>query len=411
MSRASQNRPTIFVTDAGRGSAIAMIRSLGSKNWDVIAADSDPHSPGFHSRYAREHFLYPAPQTAPREFVRALLAAARDKGVDLIIPITDEVILPLSEARAEFEGICRLALPERAVLEVVTNKLKTLELAHRLGVPVPQTHLVHTAQEAVEKGQTFSWPVVLKPQASRLYREQAGVEAFTVCYAETLDQLAEQMGRFEGRCGVLLQEYCAGTGYGVELLMDHGRPLAAFQHRRLREVPITGGASAFRESVPLDRTLYCYSVRLLEALNWTGLAMVEFKVDSGGPRLMEINGRVWGSLPLAVLSGMDFPARLAELYLNGASSNGDREPDAHYTVGVRARNLELDLVWIASVLLGRRRYPFLPMPSRRQGVSALLELANPIYKFDILSLKDPRPGLAEIPKIFRKFRRKLNQTA
>jgi predicted ATP-grasp superfamily ATP-dependent carboligase len=182
--------------------------------------------------------------------------------------------------------------------------------------------------------------------------------------------------------------------------------LAAFQHKRLREVPINGGASALRESVPLDPVMYDYAVRLMGALNWTGLAMVEFKVGAAGAKLMEINGRVWGSLPLAVLSGMDFPGRLAELYLNGQPLNGSLATD--YRVGVRARNLELDVLWIAKVLHGKRRYPFLAMPSRRQGLGALVELFNPSYKFDILSLEDPRPGLAELPKIIGRLRGKLH---
>ena len=58
---------------------------------------------------------------------------------------------------------------------------------------------------------------------------------------------------------MLLQRYHAGEGHGVELLCDRGEPLAAFQHRRLHEVPITGGASALRESVPVDPTLLDYS--------------------------------------------------------------------------------------------------------------------------------------------------------
>lgn len=410
MSRDKQARPTVLVTDAGRGSALAIIRSLGHSGWRVIAADSDERSLGFRSRYARERLRYPPPETAPREMIAALLQAARDRSVDLIIPATDAVILPLSQARDQFEGVCALALPEPAALEVVTNKLKTIELAERLGVPTPRTYLVHTAQEAVEKGHLLSWPVVLKPQVSRLYREQAAIEAYTVCYAENCDHLAEQMRRFEGRCPVLLQEYCCGVGQGVELLMHQGRPLAAFQHRRLREIPINGGASAFRESVPLDPTLYRYSIRLLEALNWTGLAMVEFKVGQGGAKLMEINGRVWGSLPLAVRSGMDFPRRLAELYLYGPPNVG-AGPDTCYRIGVRARNLELEMLWIAAVLRGKRRYPFLSMPRRSQGLAALLGLFNPAYKFDILSLEDPRPGLAEVLKIAVKLRRKMKEAA
>jgi len=410
MSKDKPGAPTILVTDAGRGSAIAMIRSLGRKGWRVIAADSDPSSPGFRSRYVRERVLYPTPETAPREVVQSLLQAARAHGIDLIVPVTDAIIFPLSEARAQFEGLCRLAIPEAAALEVVTNKLKTLELAERLSVPTPRTVLVQTAQEAVERWQGADWPVVLKPQVSRLYRDRKVVEAFTVSYASDRAQLRQQMERFEGRCPVLLQEYYPGVGHGVELLMFQGQPLVAFQHKRLREIPISGGASSFRESVPLDLALYAHSVRLLEALNWTGLAMVEFKVGAAGPKLMEINGRVWGSLPLAVLSGVDFPAGLAELYLRQPPKNGAAS-ETRYAVGLRARNLELDVLWIAAVLRGKRRYPFLAMPSRREGLAALLGLWNPAYKFDILSLEDPLPGLVELFKIVVKLGHKLKEAS
>jgi hypothetical protein len=120
---------------------------------------------------------------------------------------------------------------------------------------------------------------------------------------------------------------------------------------------------------------------------------------------MEINGRVWGSLPLAVLSGMDFPARLAAMLLDGPPA--ESTPNTDYRVGVRARNLELDMLWVAAVLLQERRYHYLPIPSRREAVGALLGLANPAIKYDIMSLSDPGPGVAEIGAIVRKFWRKF----
>ena len=411
MSRKPNDKPTVLITDAGRGSAIAFIRSLGRRGWRVIAADSDPHSLGFRSRYTWERLVYPSSESAPRGLVETLLQAARDKHVDLLIPVTDDVILPLAEARAQFEGVCTLAMPEFDQLDVVTNKLKTLGLAEQVGVPAPRTLLIHTAEDSRAVGSALGWPVVLKPQASRLYRDQAGVDVLEVSYAENPDRLAEQMARFEGRCPVLLQEYYPGDGHGVELLMHQGKPLAAFQHKRLHEVPITGGASSYRVSVPLDPAMYGYSVRLLEALRWTGLAMVEFKVGAQGAKLMEINGRIWGSMPLAVLSGMDFPGRLAELYLYGPPPEGT-SLDTGYKTGVRARNLERDVVWIISVLIGRRRHSFLPAPGRAQALAALPGFLNPMIRSDILSWDDPGPGLAEIPKIFVKLsskRKKLKQ--
>jgi predicted ATP-grasp superfamily ATP-dependent carboligase len=205
---------------------------------------------------------------------------------------------------------------------------------------------------------------------------------------------------------VLLQQYVRGEGHGIELLASEGRPLAAFQHRRLREVPITGGASSFRESVPLDPDLLEASTRLLEALKWTGLAMVEFRVGPDGAHLMEVNGRIWGSLPLAVRAGMDFPARMAELFVDGPPPPGPVETG--YRVGVRSRNLSLDVVWIASTLRPRRRYPYLETPSRRAAVAAALGLLRPGDGYDLLEADDPRPQLAELRGLAAKVREKLS---
>jgi predicted ATP-grasp superfamily ATP-dependent carboligase len=394
----------VLVTDAYLGSATAVIRSLGRRH-HVIAAGSDRISPGFRSKYAAERLLHPDARARPQEMAEALLAAVERRRVDLVVAVTDETILPISALRERFERVCTLALPDPAALAIARDKQATLALAERLGVPTPRTGLVRTVAEARARVAEVGWPVVLKPMASRVFDGEGGIEELGVAYAGGFAGLEQHMARFEGLCPVLLQRYHAGGAVGVELLMHAGRPLAAFQHRRLREVPITGGASSFRESVPLDPELYDHSVRLLGELGWTGLAMVEFKLTEDGPVLMEINGRIWGSLPLAVRSGMDFPARMADLFLSGPPAAGT-PPATGYRVGVRSRHLELDVVWVASVLRRRRRYPFLATPRRRDAVRAGLRLVLPGDGYDMVVPGDPRPAITDVVRIGRKLWRK-----
>jgi len=408
MSKLNGKSPAVLVTDAGRGSAITVIRSLGRKGYRVIAADADSKSIGFHSRYAHEQLIYPAPEAKPQEFCDCLLETVKAKHVDLIIPVTDLAGQPLARARDSFTKITRLALPDDEMLKVVTDKDKTWQLARELGVPVPETYVVDTAKEAREVSERLGWPLVLKPQSSRKLREGNRIDSFKVTYAADADDLEKQMQELEGRCSVLLQQFCAGIGHGVELLMNEGKPLAAFQHKRLREIPVTGGPSAYRESVKLDPDLYDYSLQLLKEIRWTGLAMVEFKVGKLGPKLMEINGRIWGSIPLAVTSGMDFPALLAELFLRGPSTIKP-QLNSNYKIGVRCRDLQRDLMWITSVFMQRRKYKFLEIPKRKRAVLAMLGLLNPQRKFDLLTLNDPMPGLAELPRIVKKFRSKMEE--
>ena len=132
-------------------------------------------------------------------------------------------------------------------------------------------------------------------------------------------------------------------------------------------------------------------------------AMVEFRVGPEGPALMEVNGRVWGSMPLAVAAGMDFPARLAALYAGGRPGETSGPPATDYAIGVRSRNLELDLVWIGSVLRGSRRPSIAPWPGRRAALGALASLVDPRVRDDILSWSDPAPGAAELVRIVGKL--------
>ncbi len=398
MDRATPRSATILVTDTNRGSAICVLRSLGRAGYRVLAVDDQPTSLGFRSRYVYRSFVVPAPRDHPDEFVAAMERIITQEKVDLVIPVTDLAIQPLAASRDLLAAKTRIAMPEDAPLHLVTNKSKTLELAATLGIPVPETRLVHTVEEALVAAREWGWPLVLKPQASHKLEDARGIESFQVTYAENPTDLEHKLARFAGRCSVLLQRYCPGVGHGVELLMSRGRPLAAFAHRRRREIPLSGGASSYRESVALDPQLLSWSVQLLQKMEWTGLAMVEFKVGPSRTELMEVNGRIWGSLPLAVASGVDFPALLARLILQGDAGMAP-QIDGNYRLGLRCRDLQKDLLWIAAVLARQRRYDFCRLPTRARALRALLGMGNPQRKFDLLVWDDPLPGLAELPRL------------
>ena len=406
MGGIERGRKTVLVTDSSRGSAVAVIRSLGRAGYRVIAVDSDPRSLGFRSRFTHKSCVVPSAKESAQEFVAALQRIVQDDGVDLVIPVTDLAIQPLAAARQSFAAKTRLAMADDEPLRMVTDKDRTVELAASLGIPVPSTRCVHTLEEGLAAAEEWGWPLVLKPRAShKLLERDTGMESFQVTYAENPEDLRQKLEQLQGRCTVLLQRYCRGNGIGIELLMSRGRPLAAFAHRRRREIPLTGGASSYRESIPLDPQLFAWSVRLLAAIGWTGLAMVEFKVGPERKELMEVNGRIWGSLPLAVASGMDFPALLARLLLEGEDSV-PRLLENDYRIGLRCRDLQRDALWIAAVLAQKKRYAFFPLPSRMRALRALLGWLNPRRRSDLLVWDDPLPGLLELPRLVPRLREK-----
>ncbi|WP_153558908.1 carboxylate--amine ligase [Roseimaritima sediminicola] len=383
----------VLVTDACRGAAVATIRALARGGYRVYAADASPHAPGMASRYVSERVVYACPMEDPDRFVRDVLDAVDRHRIDIIIPVTERALLPLESARDQFEDRCCVPWAPREAMATVRNKAETFRLAEALDVPVPRTRRVSCAEEAVQCADGLGWPVVLKPVSSHTLAEDHAVEFWSVSYARDPRQLREQMRQYAGRCDVLLQEYFQGDGVGVEVLAHEGRVLCAFQHRRLREVPLSGGASSLRRSEDVHPDLYEQTQRLIARLKWTGLAMVEFKLNSAQQsRLMEINGRIWGSLPVAIAAGMDFPTRLCRLLLEGPPDEA-AAPDTEYRRGLHVQSLQKELSWMIRVLRRSDVHPLAQLPPRWAVLSVMADLFKPHYRFDILSLRDPLPGV------------------
>jgi predicted ATP-grasp superfamily ATP-dependent carboligase len=190
--------------------------------------------------------------------------------------------------------------------------------------------------------------------------------------------------------GLLVQEYVPGIGEGLFLLADRGRTLIRFAHRRIREKPPTGGVSVLRESIEPDPTLLASAETLLAALDWTGVAMIEFRrAPDGRAVLMELNPRLWGSLQLAVDAGIDFPSLLVAL------SRGEAVAEVRARVGVRSRWLLGDL---DHLLISLRRREVRRMTGMR--ISALLGGFARTFldgtRNEVLRLDDWRPFLHEV---------------
>jgi predicted ATP-grasp superfamily ATP-dependent carboligase len=395
---AAGRQRTVIITDAGHSVSIPFIRSFAQHGWRVVAASHERGSLGFRSRYAHRRLVYAWPGRRPGEFVASIARSAQQADADLVVPLSEAAVMALDANRERLPAGCQVAIPSTSALAVAMDRHRTMTLAHELGVPTPASQLVSSPGEALRAALKIDGPYVLK--LARGFQEQG--TRYAASLADVLDQARRIMG---GGQQILVQQYVAGHGVGVNLLMSAGRPLLAFQHRRLREVPVSGGPSALRESVPLDPCMYRDAVRMLEALDWTGLAMVEFRVSENRYRLMEINGRAWGSLPLASAAGVDFPAALARLYEHPEGAGRAEMPA--YAVGVRSRNLYLDVVWALSVILRRPASRFAAWPPRRDGFRALVQLLDPRIHFDVQSRDDPAPGMVELGRLLRFLARRL----
>src|SRR6185437_2235374 len=185
------------------------------------------------------------------------------------------------------------------------------------------------------------------------------------------------------------------------VLVWDGKIVAQFAHRRIREKPPAGGISVYRESVAVDEELLRMSLALLAEFEWRGVAMVEYKVDesTGQPYLMEINGRFWGSLQLAIDSGVDFP-----ILLMAAATGQEVEPVSRFRTGVRSRWFWGDVDHLLTRLRRSDAELSLPTgtPSRWSAMKAFLA-RHPGDVSEIRRRGDMRPFLRETVQWFRQL--------
>jgi predicted ATP-grasp superfamily ATP-dependent carboligase len=384
----------ILITDGDSRSALAATRSLGRRGHEVFTAATTATSLSGVSRHSRAAFRYPDPAVDSAGFVDAIANLAAQHRFDVVIPMTEITTLLLTGERDRLPAGCRLPFPSQEIIARASDKAAMVELARECGVPIPATVTVNSLEEARAVAPKLSYPAVIKPGRSRV-RAAGGWISTGVGYASDSGELLRRLEALDPAVfPVLLQERIAGEGVGVFACYDRGKALALFAHRRIREKPPSGGVSVLRESAPLDPAAAEHANRLLQALGWHGVAMVEFKRDDrdGSLRLMEINARFWGSLQLAIDAGVDFPAMLAELALGGVV-----QPVDGYAQGVRSRWFWGDFDVLLAVLFRSRRQLDLPKsyPGRLRSLFDFLRLWGRNLNYEVERWDDLRPGWLE----------------
>ncbi len=302
---------------------LAIARSLGRRGVEVHAAPSDFSSPALKSRYiAAAHRLPPYPLD-PRAWESALARLIADYGFRKVVPTSDSGLFMLRH-HAEALGRERIGIANEAALEIFSDKANTRALAERHGVAVALGRLVGSGEKAEDLAEALGLPLVLKPRASYALGDIATKRSARV--VRDVDELDRQL-RSGAWDGCVAESFFPGIGVGLSVLASEGRILFAYQHRRLHESSDTG-ASTKRVSEPADPALLAAILPLAAETRLDGVAMFEFRVDrrSGRHVLLEVNPRFWGSLPLAVAAGADFPALWWDLALHRRGGRGAYEP-------------------------------------------------------------------------------------
>ena len=371
---------------------LAIVRDLGRRGVPVTGIARSGAAPGLVSRYLRQGLLRAEGEEGT---LRQLEQLAGSLGPACLFAIAESDIAMLNRHRARL-GNYRLLFGDSDCMAQVLDKNRTYAAARRAGVTVPRTEQPLDAAQARAAAAALRYPVVLKwadPNQVVGLLAAAGLALDKARYCHSAQELLayleplHALGRYP-----MIQEYCAGYGLGQFVLMRDGVAYSVFQHRRLHEWPPEGGVSAQCESLGLEqhRALMIKSIALLRELKWEGIAMVEYRHDpqTGRSALMEINGRYWGSLPLACAAGASFPWQQYQLQALGRPVG-----QARYVAGLRCRFMIpetkrlLRLLFRPSLVADRQ----LVLRRRAELLGYLVDFVRPGTRYYLFQWRDPRP--------------------
>lgn len=294
----------VLVTGAGGPAAVAFLRAVttpgafaaalpdGSSGAGVrveaYAVDIDPYAAGLYLVPPERRALVPRGEDPT--FLAAVLDLCRAAAVDVVVPTVDTELPVVCGSRPALRAVGATVLgPTPATLERCLDKADLASSCGPLGV-VPATAVVDGGLATAGWGW---WPAVAKPR-----RGSGGRDVTVVAGPAELARLPTD-GTW------LVQELLPGPEHSIDVLATtSGRVVAAVPRSRLK---VDSGVAVAGRTVD-DPELVGIGHRVAAAIGLTSVANVQVKADAAGrPRLLEVNPRFPGTMPLTVAAGVDMP--------------------------------------------------------------------------------------------------------
>ena len=300
----------VLVTDGDYKHTLGIVRSLGRQGHYVSVLARGRHELASCSKFCSAvEFV---PHLTLENFRKAVVQVLEQTRYDLLMPVGYGSTLAAARSSEKVALLTRLEVAEAAKIEFAADKRRVRELALNLGLNAPSTIYPASFEEARDLADRLDYPVVLKPASESLPKGirivwsqkefRPSFESLKATWPPSRDEFP------------MIQSYVPGYGCGFFALYQNGVCKRVFMHRRIREYPLGGGGSCCAESF-YDPALKDAGIKLLNAMCWHGVAMVEFRYDPAQAKysVLEVNPKFWGSLDLALAAGADFPRYLCEM--------------------------------------------------------------------------------------------------
>lgn len=331
-------KPNILVAGAHSIGALGVIRSLGRAGYRVHAVAASEDAIGLKSNFAETGTRHPAPESpAFEEWIKAFI---HKYNIEMIIPGG-----PISPNNPALKTYSHLFPTGTKKISNLTSKGQKYEMFDALLAGddsvrenLPPILLINFEERLPSNNELTSLgsPVFIKLDGSHSIKGKGDQVIRVQTVHEALQRLELLQNEYRR---AVVQGFVAGCGVGVFLLRWNNEIKARFMHRRIHEMPHTGGASSLRESWWNDE-IADDAEKKLSFIDWEGVAMVEYRWEpaTGKFFLMEMNLRFWGSIHLALYAGVDFPKLLADCFFGNEKESEQAQSESQPVLGLKCRN-------------------------------------------------------------------------
>ena len=280
----------VLVTGAGGPAAVSFMQSVAREGAEIWAVDIDPYAAGLYLVDAEHRSL--VPRGDDPNFVDSVASLCQRADIDVLVPTVDSELIPVARRNDEFQQNGTTVLAQS--LDTLECCLDKWTLVQRIEEVAPDAAVALTVlldDDFLEK--PWSFPFIAKP------RKGSGSRGVTLITD------SGDLARVPHDGSFIAQELLPGREHSLDVLAYRNGAVAAVVPRTRLKVD---SGIAVAGAVEADADLVAYGKRIAEAVGLTSVANVQVKQNrEGRPRLLEVNPRFPGSMPLTVAAGVDMP--------------------------------------------------------------------------------------------------------
>jgi len=266
---------------------IAKYIKLHYNNVSVYTFDFIKTTKYVKTKYSDKHFVVYNPKSNLKKYLEQLSDIVNRNRIEMFIPVNSSYIGEILKNRELYGNSLSYYGPTYSY-EILNNKFLLANFLKNMSYDIMPKHF-----ESIDNAEI---PFVFKPQSSSSSKG--------IIYFMSENDRVKKKSLLKGK-GVI-QQYIKGDGIGFSCCSINGEIKEYYSHKRLIEFPLSGGSSLYRESY-YDKRLLDIVVPIIKKLNWSGLAMFEFKLTNDNQLyLIEVNPRVWGSINQGLVNGVNY---------------------------------------------------------------------------------------------------------